>query len=93
MDDLVAIQVAEGTGNNLARAVQQVRRSGAPLTVGELAVDGNDLLGIGIPKGPSLGLTLASLLDEVLEDPALNTRGHLLTRAKEVFSASAEQGR
>jgi tRNA nucleotidyltransferase (CCA-adding enzyme) len=41
---------------------------------------------LGIPSGRKVGEILERLLDEVLEDPALNERGRLLRRVREAFS-------
>jgi tRNA nucleotidyltransferase (CCA-adding enzyme) len=47
-------------------------------------VDGRDVMReLGVPPGPVVGATLAALLDEVLEEPASNTREHLLARLAE----------
>ena len=81
VDDLVAIAVAEGSGADPDDAVKAVRNSAAPLTIGDLAIDGKDLMRIGVAQGPALGLLLADLLDEVLVDPTLNTKPRLLERA------------
>jgi len=53
-----------------------------PHRLEDLAVDGSDLLQIGYREGPELGQTLDSLLDAVVDDPALNTREELLERAR-----------
>jgi putative nucleotidyltransferase with HDIG domain len=50
----------------------------------DLAVGGDDLLGIGYEPGPALGHTLRQLLDAVVRDPGLNTRDQLLARAEEL---------
>ncbi len=81
-DDLVAIATVDDGSDGLARAVQQVRASGAPLTVGDLAIDGNDLIAEGVERGPNMGRVLAGLLDDVLMDPSLNTREQLLARVR-----------
>jgi tRNA nucleotidyltransferase/poly(A) polymerase len=60
-----------------------------PVEIGDLAVDGDDLRAAGIPPGPALGRVLASLLDDVLAEPARNTREWLLPRAKELFAQPA----
>ena len=57
-----------------------------PVEIGDLAVDGDDLRAAGIPPGPALGRILALLLEDVLEDPARNTTGWLIPRARERFS-------
>jgi tRNA nucleotidyltransferase (CCA-adding enzyme) len=53
-----------------------------PLSVGDLAIDGGDLMEAGIPAGPAVGATLRRLLDAVIDDPACNTRDTLLARAR-----------
>ena len=83
VDDLVAIAVAEGSGADLDDAVKEVRASAAPLTIGDLAVDGTDLMSIGVVQGPELGSLLGSLLDQVIVDPQLNTKEQLLNRVKD----------
>lgn len=50
-----------------------------PLTIGELALNGTDLLRIGI-KGKAIGETLNHLLALVVDDPSLNTAERLLER-------------
>jgi hypothetical protein len=49
-----------------------------PVEIADLAVDGDDLRMAGVPTGPEIGRSLAMLLDQVLDDPALNTRERLL---------------
>jgi len=64
---------------DLTEAARRERASGAPLTVGELAVSGHDLVARGL-AGPAVGAALRRLLDEVLEDPSRNEREYLLSR-------------
>ena len=52
-----------------------------PVEIGDLAVDGDDLLAAGVPAGPGMKTVLEHLLAFVLEDPARNTRDALLARA------------
>lgn len=66
--------------SRLGDVVQAIRAAADPLTLGDLAVNGDDLLAAGVRPGPEIGETLARLLDEVLEDPARNTRDELLQR-------------
>jgi tRNA nucleotidyltransferase (CCA-adding enzyme) len=84
VDDLVAIVRAEGEGARLADAVKAIRASGAPLKVGDLALNGSDLMELGVPQGPEVGQMLEKLLDRVLEEPALNTRDALEELVREV---------
>jgi tRNA nucleotidyltransferase (CCA-adding enzyme) len=55
-----------------------------PLTVADLAVDGDDLRRSGIAPGPVLGKILQRLLDAVLEDPSRNATDWLLQEAKRI---------
>jgi tRNA nucleotidyltransferase (CCA-adding enzyme) len=59
------------------------RERSQPHRLADLAVDGDDLLGLGFTEGPEVGRTLESLLDAVVEEPELNTRERLLERARE----------
>jgi tRNA nucleotidyltransferase (CCA-adding enzyme) len=66
----------------LARTIEQERDS--PHRLSDLAVNGSDLIGVGFQEGPTLGVALARLLDEVLDHPALNDHEVLLARAREL---------
>ncbi len=50
----------------------------------DLAISGDDLMDIGYKPGPVIGHTLRALLDEVVKEPATNTRDQLLKRAREL---------
>ena len=77
-DDLLAMALAEGWGGELADVAARVRHSHAPLTLADLALRGTDLVKLGVPEGPDIGVVLDALLDLVLEHPELNTREALL---------------
>ena len=77
-DDLVAIARSEGGGEALETAVAEIRLSGAPLTIGDLALNGSDLMALGMSQGPDVGRTLRALLEAALDDPSLNTREALV---------------
>jgi tRNA nucleotidyltransferase (CCA-adding enzyme) len=69
----------------LREHVARVLAAGAALSVGDLAINGRDLTTeLGLAPGPQFGVILRALLEEVVEDPALNTRERLLTRAAEL---------
>ena len=69
----------------LARLRGELRRE-HPLSQEELAVDGRDLISLGLKPGPEFGEILGSLMEQVLEDPSLNQRDRLL-RAVEAWLA------
>jgi tRNA nucleotidyltransferase/poly(A) polymerase len=59
-------------------------QQGSPHRLRDLAVGGDDLIGIGYRPGPLIGQTLQTLLREVVDRPELNTRDALLARAEEL---------
>lgn len=52
------------------------------LHVRELAVNGNDLLALGVPPGAAVGTLLSQLLDRVLDETLPNEREALLAAAR-----------
>ena len=85
-DDLLALLPALDTSrlpspaSRLPAVVASIRAARDPLTLQDLAVDGNDLIVAGVRPGPGVGETLQRLLAEVLEDPKRNRREYLLSR-------------
>ena len=77
-DDLLALVPAPGS--QLPKAVAAIRAKNPPLGLKDLAVRGDDLIAAGVRPGPEVGEALARLLEEVLEDPARNTKQYLLSR-------------
>jgi tRNA nucleotidyltransferase/poly(A) polymerase len=62
--------------------IEAILEAKQALTLRDLALGGEDLAAIGVPRGPTMGRMLAELLETVLEDPALNTREALLRIAR-----------
>jgi len=63
-----------------------------PVSVGQLAIDGSDIMKISDEKpGPRLGWVLHALLEEVLDDPKLNSKDNLEKRALELLSLAPEE--
>jgi tRNA nucleotidyltransferase (CCA-adding enzyme) len=54
-----------------------------PLSIGDLVLDGSDLMELGVPAGPTIGTTLRRLLDVVIDDPSKNQRDTLLAIARQ----------
>jgi putative nucleotidyltransferase with HDIG domain len=65
----------------LRQRIETVLEKSAALGLKDLAVNGDDLIAAGIAPGKRLGIILDSLLQAVIEDPALNTREKLLVIA------------
>lgn len=69
--------------------IEEVLRD--PISVGQLAIDGEYLINeMGIKPGPRMGWVLHALLEEVLEDPKLNTKEILHERALKIFDLDDE---
>jgi tRNA nucleotidyltransferase (CCA-adding enzyme) len=84
-DDLLALwRLRTGADAPWAGTVAQIRRSGDPLTRADLALDGDDLIALGVERGPAVGTMLDRLLDRVLADPSLNTAERLTALVEEL---------
>ncbi|HEY7480548.1 MAG TPA: CCA tRNA nucleotidyltransferase [Gemmatimonadales bacterium] len=82
-DDLIALyRLRRGRDPSWLGAVTTSLERGDPLSRGDLAITGKDLEALGL-SGKRIGEALATLLDRVLEDPALNTREQLLAIVRE----------
>ena len=93
-ENYLAVQWADNMAKSEYRREEKQRRvvdvynlykeiimRGDCLSVGELAIDGNDLKEMGL-DGPVVGEALRACLDRVLEDPENNDRTFLLEVAK-----------
>jgi tRNA nucleotidyltransferase (CCA-adding enzyme) len=86
--DLVAHRRADLRAKDRdATGVEQLRgdlerKLASPHRLRDLAVTGDDLIGLGIEPGPELGRALQQLLEAVVDDPSLNTREQLLERVR-----------
>jgi tRNA nucleotidyltransferase/poly(A) polymerase len=58
--------------------IEQTLAKSRALSLKDLAINGNDLLTLGIHNGRRIGILLCALLDAVMTDPSLNTREKLL---------------
>jgi hypothetical protein len=64
----------------------------APISVKMLKIDGKKIMEINnIPPGPKVGLILNALMEEVLENPDLNTEDYLNKQSQLLFSKSDEE--
>ena len=63
--------------------IDEIRAEDACLSLRTLAIDGDDLMELGIPKGKQIGEFLHVLLEEVIEERLPNEKNALLQAAKE----------
>lgn len=95
LDDLMAIRIGDRMGSGcqkekpfklveLERRIRQVEKD--PMDTTMLKIDGTDIMQLtGLKPGREVGVILKVLLEDVLEDPSLNTEEYLTKRAKELF--------
>ena len=82
-----ADQLAHGDGRAKLKSMEALERrimeeieKGLVLEVGDLAIGGREVKrALGISDGPEVGRVLDALVEEVIADPALNTRDRLLS--------------
>jgi len=98
--DLFDLRIADMLGNGMKQGfpfyleemrarIERILAESRALQVLDLAVDGRDVMRVlGIPPGPAVREALEALLEEVLDDPARNTREGLLARLEERRRAS-----
>ena len=101
LNDLLDHKAAdmEGHGEKVAQSqagVEKLRalldeNAGAPRSLADLKINGNDLIDQGVEPGPKLGEILRQLLSETVDNPELNRREWLLNRAQRLAALSTEE--
>jgi putative nucleotidyltransferase with HDIG domain len=71
----------------LADRVEKILDEKQAFSLKDLAVNGRDLIEIGIRPGKTIGIILCELLETALDDPAQNTRETLLAIAERINNA------
>ncbi len=101
IDALIQVREADRIGSGVPKAqpyrlryllamIEKVKSD--PISAKMLAINGEDLMGkLLVPAGRLIGQIIAVLLEEVLEDPARNTKEILLARAKELATLSSDE--
>lgn len=93
--DLIKIQRADNLAQNplltrmehfdiLERMVDEISKEEC-FSLSSLAINGRDLIAIGISQGKLIGELLKTLLNEVIEEKIKNERDELINRAKELM--------
>lgn len=96
IDDLFKLRLADAQSNPntsfkpeeitlLQDRISEIRQQDMALKVTDLKIKGDDLSKLGIPKGPIMGAVLKELLDLVIDDPSLNSKENLETKALEMY--------
>lgn len=93
IDRLFELQLADIKGSELSgrdpERITKIRNKcfevlsrREPLTVHDLDISGYDLLSLGYPPGKEIGETMDYLLDQVVDNPALNQKDTLIALLK-----------
>lgn len=71
--------------DEVLRLYAQIMEKKQCISLKTLAITGNDLIALGVPKGRRIGEILNRLLDEVLQNPESNVHEYLIEKAKELL--------
>lgn len=75
-------ETSETDFTEIDRLLAEIAQEDACLTIKDLAVNGNDLLELGVEAGPAIGQCLEHLLDLVQDEEIPNQREALLSRVE-----------
>jgi sRNA-binding carbon storage regulator CsrA len=85
--DVYGFSGKENSSTFLAELIDRTNKtlaSGRAFAIKDLAVNGKDLMDIGVSAGKTIGIILRELLETVLDDPEQNTKEKLLEIAKNI---------
>lgn len=101
VEDLLKVREADRIGSGTPKAVPYKLRhlkfmidkvARDPLSPKMLKFNGNELMALlNLPPGPTVGMILAALMEEVLDDPAKNTQDYLEKRSGELNLLSEKE--
>lgn len=72
--------------DEIEQLLEEIRQEGSGLTAKDLAINGQDLLALGLEPGPHIGECMTFLLGLVHDELASNTKEDLLAAAKKFFN-------
>lgn len=75
---------AVATADRFARVLDEMRADGTPFTLAQLAIDGRDLLQMGVAEGVQVGKLLTLAHRYAVKHPARNTREKLLAYVRQL---------
>jgi putative nucleotidyltransferase with HDIG domain len=98
LEELFELRAADNVGSGLLglspdlvelrRRVEEQLEARVALDLGDLAVNGDDLIDeLGLEPGPTIGIVLDGLLERVIADPELNDRPTLLLLAQAMLES------
>lgn len=105
VNDFLRMRMADRRGNRLndesyekgifhfMRTLRNIERAKEAMGVSDLAINGHDLIRMGLRPGPAFAPILNHLLHLVLDDPTRNTRDFLEPRTRQIIDEYHETGR
>lgn len=67
--------------DGIAKLFEEIKAEMSPVTLKDLAVSGGEIIEAGVERGPVTGRVMRRLLNDVIDDPSLNTKEELIKRA------------
>ena len=96
LDDLIRLRMADVYGTtgrvpnttqyvDLLDRISRVLEANEATSRTDLAVNGNDIIGLGLSKGRMIGVILDLLLEAVIDDPSMNKKELLIEYARRLI--------
>ncbi len=70
------------------RVLMEMKNSGTCMNIKDMAINGSDLIALGIPQGKTIGVILEQIFDLVCTDSLPNSREQLLNEARRMISTN-----
>ena len=77
--------------DNVKKLFEEIKNEMSPVTLKDLAVSGGEIIEAGVERGPLTGRVMRLLLNDVIDDPSLNTKEELIKRALSYYREEKEK--
>jgi tRNA nucleotidyltransferase (CCA-adding enzyme) len=72
--------------NNIS---EELKASGAVFDIKDLAIDGKDIIALGVKEGPVVGEILKQVFERYLDERCLNSKDSLIEEARKIVSTKS----
>lgn len=72
--------------NNIS---EELKASGAVFDIKDLAIDGKDIIALGVKEGPVVGEILKQVFERYLDEMCLNSKDSLINEARKIISTKS----
>ena len=69
----------------LNKISEELKSSGAIFAVQDLAINGKDLIDLGVKEGPEIGLILSQIFESYIDGKCVNTKASMLEEAQKIL--------